>query len=167
MPPRGYNMTAKAGRILYTEFVAKGWNDEQLVAEGYMEREPDARIWHPLQVLDDGMYPENWWEWLAKNEAVWETFIKYSLEARARRSRYSASAIVERMRWDHDLHEVSKFKISNNARKGLARLAMAAYPELHGFFKTHNRGNHVATDLVTGEELPEDNKSGDDWEHHS
>jgi len=35
--PQVHTMTAKAGGVSYEAFIAKGWNDEMLIAQGYMQ----------------------------------------------------------------------------------------------------------------------------------
>jgi hypothetical protein len=85
---------------------------------------------------------------------VWKEFIKWSRESKkSGRKRYSASAIVHRMRWDTEVTSRNRFKMSDSVTPYLSRLLMAEYPEeFAGYFTTHNRGAHIATDIETGEE---------------
>lgn len=57
--------------------------------------------------------------------------------------RYSGWAIVNMMRWEHDLQhgpEGKTFKINNNAISYLCRYAMHVKPELKDFFETRKMG---------------------------
>jgi hypothetical protein len=90
--------------------------------------------------MRDG-YPDGFWRWLESNQSVLKAFVKEAKRMRRTRSRYSASGIVEVIRWHTNLHQVGEpeFKINNNYRKGLAMLAMKENPELEGFFSLRSQ----------------------------
>jgi hypothetical protein len=68
---------------------------------------------------------------------VWDNFKKYAAEMRATgRRRYSAWAIINRIRWDHDMAKTEEFKISNDYIALYARIAIHLEPELATFFVT-------------------------------
>ena len=73
------------------------------------------------------------------NPNVWRLFCGYTWEAYfAGRKKFSAQAIIERVRWHHDVEDrsVDEFKINNNFTAFYARKMMAMHPELEGFFRT-------------------------------
>lgn len=147
----GLVMTRQSFGCTYHAFRRAGWTDQQLVANGF------ARGFvHPLERHNDGSYPQKFWYWLALNEHIWDSFVAWARESKnSGRRRYSARAIVERMRWDAEITKgSSKFKMSDGATPYLSRLLMAEYPsEFAGYFTTHDRGAHIVTELVTGEEI--------------
>lgn len=64
------------------------------------------------------------------NPQVWELFERFAWEIIARgRTRYSVSAIVERIRWHIDIETSGEVKINNDFRAYYARMFMAKYPE--------------------------------------
>ena len=75
----------------------------------------------------------------AKNPNVYVLFIKYAHEAkRAGFTQYSAWAIMNRIRWHHDVNTPRNddFKISNDYIAWYARKAMTEYSfAFTGFFK--------------------------------
>jgi len=79
-----------------------------------------------------------WRDYHRDNRQVFDLFIRFAREAkRAGKKRYSARAIVERIRWEVEIvaktHD--EFKINNNHCAYYARLAMLLYPsEIAGFF---------------------------------
>jgi len=71
-----------------------------------------------------------------KHPEVWELFKQYSEEMfNASKKRYSGWAIMNRIRWDHDIKKTEQFKISNCYIALYSRLLMAAFPKFVGFFR--------------------------------
>ena len=70
---------------------------------------------------------------------ILDAFQREALRMRRRGfRRYSAQAIIERLRWEHDLKhgpDADGFKINHNWRRLLAKRAIATTPELEGFFQ--------------------------------
>ena len=60
-------------------------------------------------------------------------------------NRYSAHAIIQRVRWESDIKTISTdgLKISNNHFPYYARLFMEDYPDHDGFFVIHNLKDEV------------------------
>lgn len=83
---------------------------------------------------------ERFEEWLDTDDGriVWRQFIA---RARALRDRgwkhYSHKAIIETIRYDRDIKvgPENGFKINDHYTSRIARRAMAAYPDLDGFFE--------------------------------
>lgn len=75
----------------------------------------------------------------AANPNVYRLFLKYAREVRlAGFTRYSVWAIINRIRWHHDINtpKEGEFKISNDYIAWYARQAIVDYPEeFKGFFK--------------------------------
>jgi len=75
----------------------------------------------------------------AKNPDVYRLFLHYAHEAKgAGFTQYSAWAIMNRIRWHHNVNspQKSEFKISNDYIAWYARKAMADRPlSFKGFFK--------------------------------
>ncbi len=87
-------------------------------------------------------YPPKFWLWLADNEHIYKAFVQFAMQMkRAGKSRYSASGIVERIRWETHLQQRGDitFKFDENMKPGLARLAMAEHAVLKGFFELRPR----------------------------
>lgn len=76
-------------------------------------------------------------EYHRNNPAIWKGFERFSLEVWARgRKHYGAKAIMERARYELDIEQGnSEFKINNNFVSYYARIMLAKYPELKGFFE--------------------------------
>lgn len=72
----------------------------------------------------------------AANPHVYDMFVKYTKTAiEAGQKRYSAWAIVNRMRWESDIvTKGDKFKISNDYIALFARKFVADYPMHKDFF---------------------------------
>ena len=68
---------------------------------------------------------------------VYRMFIQYALDLkRTGIDRYSARAIIHRIRWHmHVERGVREFKCNNNWTPRMARWAMSDYPELRGMFE--------------------------------
>jgi hypothetical protein len=139
--------------IPYKQWIESGlgWTAEKLVACGYARR-----FYHPLERHARRVYRAWFWLWLWKNEHILEKFTEHALKAHAMGfEKYGASEIIGVIRWhsrERQIAEFAKvtdrseleeegFKITNDARSGLARLAMDMHPELAGLFNTHERGN--------------------------
>ncbi len=75
----------------------------------------------------------------AANPKIYGLFLMYARKVRISGfTRYSAWAIMNRIRWHHDVNtsDASRFKISNDYIAWYARKAIADYPdEFVGFFK--------------------------------
>lgn len=81
---------------------------------------------------------ENFEALIEKNPKLYEEFERMTLEVIRQGFRsYSASAIVEVMRWRSDLREGpdSRLKLNNNYRSRLARMFEDRNPEYAGFFR--------------------------------
>ena len=82
--------------------------------------------------------------WLASDNGreVWRLFVQYACDAKAAgRQRYSAKAILERIRWHVSIETAGDaFKINNNWAPDLARkLARELPDEFADFFETRER----------------------------
>jgi|TARA_B110000902_G_scaffold237149_1_gene283931 hypothetical protein len=74
-----------------------------------------------------------------KNPAVWTEFKRYAFEAiESGRQHYSASFIVNKIRWDSAINtsKTNAFKIANATSPYYARLFHKSFPAYEGFFKT-------------------------------
>lgn len=82
-------------------------------------------------------YPDGFFAWLDANREIWREFVtRAQAVKRSGRSRFSARMIMENIRWNTMLRDKDvTFKVNNNVIPGLARLAMAAHPELEGMFE--------------------------------
>jgi hypothetical protein len=68
--------------------------------------------------------------------------------------RYSAKALIERIRWHYDLKHGPQddgFKVNNNYGSYLARFAMEREPRLEGFFETRSPAENKARRAVVVE----------------
>ena len=71
-----------------------------------------------------------------KNPKIVERFLELSGQMRQHKRHYRSRAIVDRIRWDHDISgSDGKFKIRNHQKAYLARLAMALQVVPAGFFR--------------------------------
>ena len=85
---------------------------------------------------------ENFEIHLRDNPEIYVLFIKYALQAAARREHYSARGIFPRVRWHTMVSEVeSDFKIDAGWSSHYARKFMDDYPQHTGFFETRVRRN--------------------------
>jgi hypothetical protein len=72
----------------------------------------------------------------AENPHVYEMFVRFARQLRARRARGSAAMIFERMRWETAITTSDPhFKLNDQYTSRYARLAMAQEPDLAGFFE--------------------------------
>ena len=78
--------------------------------------------------------------WLGENLHVFQVFVDLCRELIAAGINKASSSLVwERMRWEHMIEDSDPdFKLNNNYKGCVARLAMAAIPELRGFFDTRS-----------------------------
>tara|TARA_R110000824_G_scaffold77915_4_gene196854 strand:+ start:7921 stop:8271 length:351 start_codon:yes stop_codon:yes gene_type:complete len=77
-----------------------------------------------------------WWEFHKENPHIYLLFEKFALDVARHRERYSAKAIIERMRWHYNF-EVNgdyEFKLTNSFTAYYARYFLHKHPELKGFF---------------------------------
>ena len=80
---------------------------------------------------------ERFEEYHARNPLVFKLFEKFAREIwMAGHSRYSAKAIIERVRWEvYVKTKEESFKINNNFTSRYARLLVKKHPEFEGFFE--------------------------------
>lgn len=77
-------------------------------------------------------------EFHAANPHVYELFVQFAKQVRATgRSKYSADAVMHRIRWHLNVETRSfdGFKINNNFASRYARLLIAEQPDFEGFFE--------------------------------
>lgn len=95
-----------------------------------------------LVAANRNIFSEAFTKWIPDNLHIFAAFCE---RARAMKNigkkRYGADGIIAVVRFETELREKPEyeFKINNNYTADLARLAMVAYPELSGFFKTKER----------------------------
>lgn len=78
-------------------------------------------------------------DWLTKNIHVFNEFERYAvdLKTNGRKDKYSARAIIQRLRWDTYFQENdSEWKISNTSTPYMSRLVMHINPFLNEMFRT-------------------------------
>lgn len=78
-------------------------------------------------------------EYHRANPAVWQAFERFAFEAiRAGMKKYSARAIIHRIRWFVEVETKSSdgFSVNNNLSPYYARMFMARYSQHQGFFET-------------------------------
>lgn len=77
----------------------------------------------------------------AANPVVWELFERFAMQLVSKgRSAYSASAVLERIRWELNVETVgSTVKINNNFVAYYARLFSAKHPQHAAFFACRKR----------------------------
>lgn len=74
--------------------------------------------------------------WLSHNLPIYAEFERQALLIAARRDRYSARTIIEVIRHNSTIAEVSgAWKINNNRTPDMARLFSLSHPEHEGFFQ--------------------------------
>ena len=94
----------------------------------------------------------------SKNPAVWTEFKRYAFEAiESGRQHYSASLIVNKIRWDSAINtsKTNAFKIANATSPYYARLFHKTFPAYSGFFKTFTFDSSIepSTRTVHQEEM--------------
>lgn len=78
--------------------------------------------------------------WMAKHPAVYPLFVRFALQiVSAGRKRFSAKAIVERLRWETAVQGGADFKIANAVTTYMALRFMREHPEHASLFKTTKR----------------------------
>lgn len=87
---------------------------------------------------------EAYQQWARANPSVPDTFLALARQMRAAgKRRYSAWAVVNRIRWDYDIRTTGdEFKIRNDFIAMLARHAIARDPSLEEFFELRQMGRH-------------------------
>tara|TARA_R110000803_G_scaffold132869_3_gene200051 strand:+ start:1389 stop:1649 length:261 start_codon:yes stop_codon:yes gene_type:complete len=76
---------------------------------------------------------------LADNPRIYPMFVDFAVEASMKNKHYSAQAVIERIRWETNVHENnSKFKFSHNWRSFYAKKFMKEHPQYDGFFRTRS-----------------------------
>ena len=75
------------------------------------------------------------------NPSVWSMFVRFAFELiRCGRERYSADALLHRIRWEVAVNTVGDdFKVNNDFAALYARKFREQYPEHAGFFETRER----------------------------
>ena len=81
--------------------------------------------------------------WMAKHPAVYPLFVKFTLEIASKRTRFSAKAIVERLRWETAVQGGEDFKIANAVTAYLARRFVKEHPKHASLFLMAKRGGAV------------------------
>lgn len=75
-------------------------------------------------------------EYDRKNPEIYQLFKRFTLEAvQMGRQRFSAEAVINRIRWETMVRGDDEFKINNNIKPYYSRKFMNEYPELEGFFQ--------------------------------
>jgi len=88
-------------------------------------------------MIDRIKYPAGLFLWLNTKDGliIWNEFNRRALHMSVKRKRFSASAIIEVIRWDTALKGGDEdFKINNNWTSGLARLWMHFNGDKHPTF---------------------------------
>jgi len=83
-------------------------------------------------------YPADYFRWRRtfEGKAVWRDFEKRANQMAKVRSRYSATAIAQVIRWDTAIRGGDDFKLNNNWIPGLAREWLKQHGKEHpGFFQ--------------------------------
>ncbi|WP_398472934.1 hypothetical protein [Tardiphaga sp.] len=78
--------------------------------------------------------------WMERHPAVYQLFCKFALEIANKRNRFSAKAIVERLRWETAVQGGADFKIANAVTTYLARRFMLEHPEHASLFLRAKKG---------------------------
>ncbi len=80
---------------------------------------------------------EKFLEFDAENPVIYELFVSYAKQVKdAGHKRFSAEAIINRIRWHVSVEtRGDSFKINNNHKPFYARKLVKEYPEFEGFFQ--------------------------------
>ena len=78
---------------------------------------------------------EAWKQFHEENPHVYALFKRFAAEAKARRDRFSARVIWERMRWYTSIETADDYKLNNNHAPYYARLLMLEDPAYEGFLR--------------------------------
>ena len=99
-----------------------------------MNDDPQKKI-----LLRDGADPalvDRFFKYHRGSPKVWDLFKDYAEEAyRSGRNNFSAWAIINRVRWDHEIEKREEFKISNDYIALYSRMLVAGRPKFRGFFR--------------------------------
>ena len=118
----------------------------------FVMHEWDNASWQAMrQIIEqsDYDYRDDFRVWLKHNPQVWAEFVRKVKKAwlHSHKSRFSARAIMEVIRWETMVHEKDvTFKINNNYVADLSRLVMEVKPELKGYFQI--RGSSIRRDAA-------------------
>ena len=121
-----------------------GYGNSKLVSEEFFQ------VSVVKTAYDDGTYPENFWPWLLSEPHIYVEFVRLARDLRdAGVKRWAAAGIIQVLRWQTAIREKgqSNLKINDHAGPGMARLAMAMYPELDGFFSVRTNAKQQARKL--------------------
>lgn len=102
-------------------------------------------------------YPPGFHHWLksAEGQIIWIDFEKRALQMAQRRSRYSATAIAQVIRWHTALRGGDDFKLNNNWIPGLARHWLSIHGRKHpGFFQLRDGLGHNDDMFIEGQKVP-------------
>ena len=113
----------------------------------------EDRIEQLKVAYDDGSYPEDFWPWLLKEPHIYVEFVKLARELlNAGVTKWAAAGIIQVLRWQSAIREKGQnnLKINDHAGPGMARLAMAMYPEFDGFFSVRTNASQQARRLRDG-----------------
>lgn len=104
---------------------------------GWKPKEPQPDLFSPREPRRPNVSEES------IPREVMNLFVSYAIKVRNTGfARYSADAILHRIRWHYHMEKKDReFKCNNNWTSGLARWAMASYPELTDFFETRASPN--------------------------
>ncbi|OHD16554.1 MAG: hypothetical protein A2Y38_01215 [Spirochaetes bacterium GWB1_59_5] len=107
------------------------------------EDSPEIRRQKLLEGADPRLV-ERFREYHAKNPQIYERFRELALSVyKAGRRHYSAWAIMNIIRWEHDLKTTgSEFKLSNDFIALYSRLMILNYPMFTDFFTLKQMGSH-------------------------
>lgn len=78
--------------------------------------------------------------WMGRHPAVYPMFVRFALEIAERRSRFSAKAIVERMRWETAVQGGADFKIANAVTRFMAERFVKEHSEHGDLFLRAKKG---------------------------
>lgn len=85
---------------------------------------------------DTTRYPDGFFTWfrIEEGQRIWRDFEARALQMAKRRTRYSAMAIAQVIRWHTDLRGGDDFKLNNNYVPGLARYWLKCHGTAHPAF---------------------------------
>lgn len=87
--------------------------------------------------LFDGITNDKFPQYHTDNPHIYEAFKKYTFEAiNAGRKRFSAEAVINRLRWETLIAGNDKYKINNNYKPFYSRMFMNEFPNYKGIFST-------------------------------
>lgn len=89
-------------------------------------------IW-PFETVDEETY-RAFQQYHRTNPAIFAAFKKFAFEARGRKKRFGAKAVMERVRWELEINTTGSFKVNNDFTALYARLLIYQHPEFKNFF---------------------------------